>query len=105
MSYTFTLEIEGAGDISDVQSALELTMKQIGEGFTSGLLTTSGTERGSYELEGVCPEGICDGSGEVPVYDSVEPGGPTYVADTKPCLCKEKEPDYDPTDAAEPTAP
>ncbi len=32
-----------------------------------------------------CPLGICDGSGLVPVYDSVEPGAPSYQADTKPC--------------------
>ena len=36
-------------------------------------------------VDAPCPLNICDGSGLVPVYDTIEPGAPSYQADTKPC--------------------
>lgn len=44
----------------------------------------------------VCPEGICDGSGEVQdyYYDS---DSHNYIPDgTKPCICQLPEPDHEP---------
>lgn len=52
-------------------------------GFLSGGRTKKVDE---MELMPDCPEGICDGSGEVANIESDETG--SYGAGTRPCVCR-----------------